>query len=142
MLKHSLFSVAGAGLLTVLGAGYAWAQLGMTLKADVPFEFAAGKAVLPAGQYIIRQATSAAEPVLLLQAEEHGPAVLVLSIPEGSLVTPEQSKLVFHRYGDKYFLAEVWATGRNTGWQILPSRREREASKMARNEVVTILAQR
>jgi hypothetical protein len=141
MSKRSLFSVAVAGLLAVLGAGQAWAQLGTTLKADVPFTFVAGQATLPAGNYIIRQDTGVAQSVLLLQNEERGPGALVLTNPKETLRTSEETKLVFHRYGDKYFLAEVWVSGRNSGWQIPTSRSERELSRMAaRADVVTILA--
>jgi hypothetical protein len=115
--------------------------LGTTLTADVPFAFVAGKATLPAGNYIIRQDSSLPNSVLMLQNEEPGPGALVVTNSTESLRTSDDSKLVFHRYGNKYFLAEVWASGRNTGWQVPPSRSERELSRVAaRTEVVTILA--
>jgi hypothetical protein len=36
------------------------------------------------------------------------------------------SKLVFHRYGDTYFLTQVWAAGYSSGWEFPASKLERE----------------
>ena len=45
----------------------------------------------------------------------------------------EQTKLVFQRYGDQYFLSEIWMEGNKVGHQLAKSRRE---VKMAENETV------
>jgi hypothetical protein len=39
--------------------------------------------------------------------------------------TNEQARLVFHRYGERYFLAEVWSGSDGAGRQLLKSREER-----------------
>jgi hypothetical protein len=43
-----------------------------------------------------------------------------------SLNTTSRAKLVFHRYGDQYFLYQVWAAGATSGRQFPKSRSERE----------------
>jgi hypothetical protein len=35
-------------------------------------------------------------------------------------------KLVFHRYGNEYFLSEVWTPGDEWGHRLSKTRRERE----------------
>jgi len=37
--------------------------------------------------------------------------------------------LVFHRYGDQYFLVQVWAAGATTGRQFPQSKSERDVQK-------------
>ena len=36
-----------------------------------------------------------------------------------------QTKVVFKRYGDEYFLSQVWISGRSTGRELRKSRQER-----------------
>jgi hypothetical protein len=43
---------------------------------------------------------------------------LVLARRCESLKTSEKTKLVFHRYGDRYFLAQIWMAGSNSGHEI------------------------
>ena len=40
-------------------------------------------------------------------------------------------KLVFHRYGDQWFLFQIWPAGINTGREITSSRLEREIERNA-----------
>ena len=47
---------------------------------------------------------------------------------------PKRSEIVFHRYGDSYFLAEVLTGGEETGQELAPTRAERRLrSEMASN---------
>jgi hypothetical protein len=39
---------------------------------------------------------------------------------------PDQGKLVFNRYGDRYFLSEIWTAGDTSGRTLLVSKVERE----------------
>src|ERR1700736_5726377 len=70
---------------------------------NVPFAFVAGGTTLPAGHYIVsRQSDS----LRIHDRNSQG-----LFVPTHSAQRPEHesaSKLVFHRYGDTYFLSEVW----------------------------------
>jgi hypothetical protein len=54
-----------------------------------------------------------------------------------------QSKLVFKRYDNRYFLAQVWKAGSNRGRELLKSRAEKEIAQSARLEntgEVTLIA--
>ena len=49
----------------------------------------------------------------------------------------DKGKLVFHRYGDQYFLSEVWPAGATTGRVIAKSRAESELEKKAKQSTVS-----
>jgi hypothetical protein len=56
----------------------------------------------------------------------------------------ETTKLVFHRYGDQYFLAQIWTAGNDRGRELPRTEREREVamSYPAPQEVVVVAALR
>ena len=41
------------------------------------------------------------------------------------LGTQGDTKLVFNRYGDQFFLSQVWMAGRTDGQELIKTRRER-----------------
>ena len=53
--------------------------------------------------------------------------------------TQEETKLVFHRYGDQYFLSQIWTVGANSGRELLMPRLERELAKNAKIERQTVV---
>lgn len=76
------------------------------IKADVPFSFSAGYGVLPAGEYSI---TRTAHMALLLSSGPRGIELMMANTID-QRTDSDTPKLVFHRYGDEYFLAEIWST--------------------------------
>ena len=53
-----------------------------------------------------------------------------------------ESKLIFNRYGNKYFLSQIWTAGSKSGRELPKSQRETElAGKQAKREVA-VLARR
>lgn len=107
---------------------------------NIPFEFTAGKMTLPAGEYRVLQ--EFASPALLIQRTDRSAATYVISMAVASNQPQAQTKLVFHRYGNAYFLAQVWRAGGSQGREIPKSAKEKEQT-IARNEApdqVTIVA--
>ena len=92
------------------------------VRADIPFEFAVGDKALPSGEYAIKSATAGGE-AMMIRGEDSKSSVMRLTTPIQDKRNRGQVKLVFHRYGERYFLAEVW-TGEN-GRELLKSRQER-----------------
>ena len=111
---------------TLLAA--ASASLGQTspgdLMVDVPFAFMVAKQALPAGHYIVKAADDA--HVRIFNSQTTG---LYVSTHAALRTVSDGSKLVFHRYGDTYFLSEVWVSGNTIGRQLPRSRPEREAAE-------------
>jgi hypothetical protein len=52
------------------------------------------------------------------------------------------TKLIFHRYGDEYFLYQVWVQGESRGRELPPTKVEKELASNARSSTVAVLAYR
>jgi hypothetical protein len=120
-------------VLAVVASTTAFAQMPIG-KAQIPFAFSVGKYVMPAGEYRIDIPTLGS-PVLRMR----GPQVLVFLTNHTQANTrPEQGKLVFHRYGNHYFLEEVWTAGDTDGRQIPRTSLERELAQNQQAKYVVL----
>jgi len=123
-MKNQLFALIGLGLL--LATASAYAQTGV-VKANVPFNFIVSKTELPAGQYSIRPLGITGVAMSIDSADNHVvKAILPLSCESAEV--QKTSKLVFHRYGSQYFLAQIWTAGSNRGEELPKSGRESEVA--------------
>lgn len=131
MRTNLLFSLLFALLLTA-APGFAQADL----EAAVPFDFHAGEAVLPAGVYTLDIDNAG---MVWIKCDDRRNSAVVGSFGVGGGPYPSDSKLVFHRYGDEYFLSEMWVEGRSAGRRLNRTPREDLAARNA-DRAVTILA--
>ena len=97
------------------------------LIANIPFQFNVGTKTLPAGEYSVRQVNPDSDHGVLLLSSKDGNASVMIQV--GSVIgkAQESAKLTFHRYGNKYFFAQAWIDGDNTGMQAPKSKAERAA---------------
>ena len=93
-------------------------------NANVPFEFVVGSKSLPAGHYRITNATAGGQVVRIASATNEM-SVFNLAMRTTNGRAAKESKLVFHRYGNRYFLAEIWRSGETEGQKLLKSREEK-----------------
>jgi hypothetical protein len=108
---------------------FASAQSGNTVaEANIPFDFQTPNQVLPAGTYrLIRESSN------LLRLQGPGSAGgFVVTHDEIRRDTPKHGAIVFDRYGDKYYLHQIWTAGQTTGLECPKSRAEK-ASMVAKN---------
>ncbi len=126
-----LTSFATLGTLAILAAGSAIGQTRMV--ADIPFEFSVADRVLPAGHYeVTRTAT-----VLQVSSYESGSSAIARVIDTGVAgASNTGSHLIFNKYGDKYFLEQVWtSTGLRYGAEVFKSKTESEIASVNRGVV-------
>lgn len=123
-------------LAAVLAAAAAYAQAPSPLQANVPFDFIIGNQTLRAGQYRVDQ-VKVPGAVVITCSDCKGTAI-ALGPALHSFISRNEARLVFHRYGDTYFLVEVWGPDQD-GRQIPRSRQEQELTARAARPV-TILA--
>ena len=95
-----------------------------TYYASVPFSFVLGNKTVPAGEYVIDP--SAGSDLVIIKSADHKEGFMVMGTNVTSADYAQQSKLVFHRYGNRYFLPEVWTRGSDAGRRIQPTPEERE----------------
>jgi len=111
-------------VLGVLTSVSAHAQAGRQFTVTIPFNFYVAGKTLPAGQYHVRRSTEDSEG-LVLRGTDGRTGLFVLTRGIQNKEVQQESKLVFRRYGDQYFLGEVWISGRSTGRELPSSRKER-----------------
>ncbi|PYT76379.1 MAG: hypothetical protein DMG42_05410 [Acidobacteria bacterium] len=84
------------------------------MLVNIPFAFAAGRMALPAGEYRV-QKVAYDSSVLLIQRTDHAAATVVTSFAAQANAKQAQSKLLFHRYRNRYFLSQIWIAGSARG---------------------------
>jgi len=99
------------------------------VRADVPFNFAAGDKSLPAGTYDVGSIDNVNTKILRLQARDGNSSMMVGSNAAQSLKPADKTKLVFNRYGNRYFLSEIWVNGATRGHQLPKTSREKELAR-------------
>jgi hypothetical protein len=139
MKKRVLLAAFSFLFLVMAATQVAVAQQAMVV--NIPFDFTVDKMTLPAGEYYVESSTPQA--LILRQHAKPSASVIVTAIATQALEPSSESKLVFNRYGDRYFLAQLWTAGNSADRQLLKSRGEQESEKTARIETrsyVTLVA--
>ena len=95
------------------------------LTADIPFEFHVADKTMPAGRYTVSQINPASDRVVLQLRNQDGSVAVMLQMNAAIGRAQESTKLLFNRYGNRYFFAEAWIVGERTGLQVVRSRAER-----------------
>jgi len=124
------------GLFTVLAmvatsSSVSGQSLAERLKANIPFEFTIQDHKLPAGEYVIGRALPSSGDLILEITSLAGRESAFATSAVQSLSPKRKATLVFHRYGDEYFLIEIWPGGK-TGRAIPKSHREQEIERQGR----------
>ncbi len=136
------FITATLLVMAITGAGVsAQAQtLQYRLTADIPFEFSVSDQKLPAGKYWIRRAQDASgDTVLQIKSIDGQATTNRFSIPVVTFNPKKRGELVFHKYGDQYFLSQVWPAAGETGRAFPKTHAERQLERDARNNVVGVM---
>jgi hypothetical protein len=116
--------------LTVLGSK-AQAQIIGDLEADIPFQFHAGNAKLPAGKYIIHVLDSTDQNVMEIRSAEGSTAALFEVHGVEASAAPAKGELIFNKYGDRYFLEKLFDPSNPSGSELYESRYEKRVSQAA-----------
>ncbi len=121
MRKQTYTMIAAVVLLGCLAVS-ANAQC-VQLTVEIPFQFTIVETSLPAGQY---ELTCRDNGRILLIRSSHGTAnAFMLTVPVTGR-SKEGARLVFHRYGSRYFFVQAWDG--NTGLTLPTTRVERNAA--------------
>ena len=124
-MKHIHKTIALAGLLVLLTFSAALGQSDRQTIIYIPFNFTVGEKSFPAGKYVIRQNRTDSDIVWVIRHKDNVGKALVLTNPVRSTNAVEETRLVFKKYDDIYFLSKFWFPNSNTGRQIQISDRER-----------------
>jgi hypothetical protein len=133
-MKTKLFAIAVTFLLSAVATSTCYAQQA-ELAVKIPFTFQAGNHRMPAGEYLVKSGTGTVQRL----RQVDGNAVMnVLTISVETRNGHPSPRLVFHRYGEIYFLAQIW-TG-SQGHQLSRSNWEKEiAREEGRTKIALVL---
>jgi hypothetical protein len=118
----------------------AQAQIIGNLAADIPFQFEVGNTTLPAGKYIIHQLEGSDLTMMEISSADGKLSALFDVESEEAKAVPEKTELIFNKYGDRYFLSEMFDEGNADGNRLFESRDEKQASKENGADVAHVAA--
>jgi len=129
MKKQGLRTFTMLSLVLMLTAISVAAQSARSKITNIPFDFIVGQKTLPAGEYTVEPNRRDFDNVWLIQSREGNASVLIATMTVRANQSQEETKLVFRKYGDQYFLSQIWTPGGNTGRELVMTRSERELAK-------------
>jgi hypothetical protein len=126
MKRHLYIPIAISILVGVLAAG-AQAQTSSAQKvvANIPFTFNVGQTELPAGKYTITVVNPSSDQKVLQIRNADGRLSAMIQTTSVLRNAAGDAKLVFHRYGDRYFFAQAQMAGDATSLAAVKSKAER-----------------
>jgi hypothetical protein len=107
----------------------AHAQIIGELEANIPFQFHAGDAKLPAGTYIIRVLGTYDLSLMEISSVDGSASALFTVRDAEANSAPAKNELIFNKYGNRYFLAKMFDEGNPNGSKVDESRYEKTVSQ-------------
>ena len=129
-MQKQLYTTIGIViLLSAMGVSAKAQSPNQRLSAKIPFAFNVGNTAFPAGEYEVTCTNPASSARILQFRQKGGDAKVLIQTNDKLGRVQESAKLVFHRYGDRYFLAQAWMQAESTGLVVPKSREEKNAER-------------
>src|SRR6266850_3414372 len=123
-------AVLALSILTVVAVATASAQLpGTRTSAQIPFDFMVGEQTLPAGMYELRRIGDDPYLLYIQNVDDRRDVAIFFTTRVDEVNLIRQSALVFHRYGDVYFLAEITSRYEGIARELQRSEQERRMER-------------
>jgi|SRR5271157_769178 len=126
-MKTKIFALATALLLSGLAASISYAEPPV-LVTNIPFEFQIGNQTLPPGDYRVETEVTGSAKFQFLRQVDTNRVVILSTLPVESKAEGGDPMLIFHRYGQTYFLSRIW-NGTAEGRELPESNREKEMAR-------------
>jgi hypothetical protein len=140
-MKNSITSLVASGLvscaLAIGAATPSFAQSTSLVKADIPFAFQANGKLMPAGTYIIGQENGS---IMRLSGTDNHVQALAMALRDNGVKPATVSKITFNKYGDHYFLHNVWVAGSTTSYRCTTTKQEKNIVRELRSQQPTEVA--
>ncbi len=132
-MKTTVFAIATVAALLAVTSVQAQSR---KVRAEVPFPFTVGTATLPGGACEVDGA--AHQGLVLIRCTGAGAGVMATTFAKQRTMPLEEGKLVFNKYGNRYFLSQIWVPGYDQGRELIRSRAEREIAKSNAAQVAVV----
>ena len=147
-MKKQILSIVATLTLILPISIIGFAGVSGRVSAEIPFDFFVGSKEFKAGRYTVSRLSDgkSLDTLIIRSAEDGESANFNVNNVYGK--GEPQAKLIFNRYGNQYFLAQIFDGESEQGSALGKSKAEREAAKKrdiitqnaAGPEVVTIAA--
>jgi hypothetical protein len=124
-MRKALLLTAALALVSAMSVVSARAQ-DRQILAHIPFAFKVGSSTLPAGDYSLER-LGQAQYVWLVRNDHFQAAVLAQASIDGTNMEENSAVLVFHHYGDAYFLSQIQYPGET--YALPASKAEQEMAR-------------
>src|SRR5262249_38511540 len=135
ILKKQILSVVATLIMIVPMAIIGFAGLYGTVNATIPFDFMVGDKEFKAGKYSVSRLYADNPDGTLVIRDAASRAAAYFNIDSIVDKGGQRARLIFHRYGNQYFLAQIFDGQSGLGSALLKSKAEREASK--KRDIIT-----
>jgi hypothetical protein len=121
---------------------------GMTMSVTIPFDFGIGNKTFPPGEYYLQRSSDGERVVTQIRSRDQTRSMylpLTHPVQDLGVQLDSKSKLVFNKYGDQFFLSQVWVLERRIGEELPKTAKERglqrdTAKRAGKPEKITIAA--
>ncbi len=123
MSSKNLGKCTLVGMLALFTITSAHAQSVGKMIVEVPFAYSVYDQVFPAGEYEVGTTING---LVTIRNHDSSATANVLGHHVQSYKDWNRSRLLFKRYGNTYFLSQIWTPGRDIGVELQQSKAERE----------------
>lgn len=109
------------------------------VRADIPFNFYAGDHMYSAGEYWLTSPSNN-DAIIRIGGIEQAPGQNLMSNTCRNTTGAKETKLVFRRVGENYFLYQVWVAGNLDGREFFKTRAETLMAKNHEQSEIVIVA--
>jgi hypothetical protein len=129
MKKQFVKAAVTVACATIFSAASTCIAQPRVLSATVTFTFEVGNTRLPAGRYEIKTVATGAGNLLSIRQVNGTSMVRFHTIAVESRSRDARAELVFHRYGNDYFLSEI-RNGDGSARELAESKQEKEDARL------------
>jgi hypothetical protein len=138
-IPRRAFALSILLLLLTVSSVSIFGQSDRQTVVNIPFDFIVGDKSMSAGHYILERNKRDSDNVWTITRKDTGVGRKVfLTNPSQSLDPAKETKLVFHRYENYYFLTAFTVAGSNTGRELQMSDREKNQKLVAQKEEIIL----
>jgi hypothetical protein len=107
------------------------AQIIGSLEADIPFQFHVGSTKLPPGKYTIHVVDNSDLNLMEISSADGSTSALFQVRDAQAKSTPGKNELIFDKYGNRYFLGQLFDESNRFGSAVVKSGYEQRVAEAA-----------
>jgi hypothetical protein len=130
-LSIALTKLTFLGVISFIATSAQGQSLSTVVRVDIPFDFIVADKTFEAGEYSFNPVQDNTTVFRISEVDGRFNSVCLTHSVQRP-VPNAKNTLVFHRYGNQYFLKQIWAAGTTSGRQMFKSRKESELERSRR----------